>query len=260
MLTILLMALLSLIGPLWSVSHASTAGQTPVDYHFEDGMMPGAMTRMRVRPRILTEDDNSFLRITGSAGDRQAIPASLRYRNRSTVMVTPAPTAMPLIRDANRRQTYSAKLRFYGQKPQGVNFELYQHARATGGYGTRDGRGPVVIMWRLANGHVMMGANYANETKRTTFDAGFIPSATWHTYTVKAVWSHDPKVARLDFYVDGDLKGRVQGRGVNLGPTSNHLPAMKVGLYGDHAVGVLDVDDVHAGPSLAGGEGAEPEG
>ena len=73
--------------------------------------------------------------------------------------------------------------------------------------------------------------------------------STWHTYTVKAVWSHNPSEGRLEFYLDGKLKRTITGRDVNLGPNSNRLPTMKLGMYGDYAVGVIDVDNVKAGPS-----------
>ena len=87
---------------------------------------------------------------------------------------------------------------------------------------------------------------------------GVIAIGAWHTYTVKAVWSHDPSQGRLEFYVDGKLKGKVTGRDVNLGPKSNRLPEMKLGLYGDYAVGVIDVDNVKANPSSGGNGGSSP--
>ena len=36
----------------------------------------------------------------------------------------------------------------------------------------------------------------------------------------------------------------VTGRDVNVGPTSNRIPALKLGLYGNEARGVIDVDNV----------------
>jgi hypothetical protein len=70
---------------------------------------------------------------------------------------------------------------------------------------------------------------------------------------VKAVWSHDPSVGRLEFYLDGQLKHTITGRDVNLGPESNRIPEMKMGLYGDYATGIIDVDNVKAGPTSGSG-------
>jgi Polysaccharide lyase len=78
---------------------------------------------------------------------------------------------------------------------------------------------------------------------------GYIPAGTWHTFMVKAVWSHDPSKGRIEFYLDGALKLKVTGRDANLGPTSNRIPSFKLGMYGDYAVGRIDVDNVRAGPT-----------
>ncbi len=66
---------------------------------------------------------------------------------------------------------------------------------------------------------------------------------------MKAVWSHNPSEGRIEIYFDGTLKKKITGRDVNLGSTSNRIPEMKMGLYGDYAVGKIDVDNVKAGPS-----------
>jgi hypothetical protein len=221
-----------------------------VSLNFEDGVRRGDPTQMQVPPKILSENGNEFMRITGSAGDKESIPSSYPNRNRSTVQFTSAAQNMPLLSDSNERQTYSAKIRFHDNTgTDGVVFELYQSA-PTGSttYGTKDGKGPVVICWRK-DGHVWCRANYANETKADTVDLGFIPAGTWHTYKVNAVWSHNPSEGRIEIYLDGTLKKKVTGRDANLGPDSNRLPTMKLGLYGDYAVGKIDVDNVKAGPS-----------
>jgi hypothetical protein len=232
----------------------SVHGQTTVNYDFEDGIVRGDPTRMKVPPKIITENGNKFMRITGSTGDCESVPSSkCPPRNRSTVMFTSNQGSMPLITSTNMRQTYSARIRYTKVSGwSGVTFELFQSGQKTGGYGTTDGYGPVIIMSREASGHVRAGANYANETKRTSVDLGYVAVGSWHTYTIKAVWSHDPSQGRLEFYLDGKLKKTISGRDVNLGPTSNRLPAMKLGLYGDNAVGIIDVDNVKAGPSSGG--------
>jgi Polysaccharide lyase len=242
---------LVLMGALWLIPLASVHGQTTVHYNFEDGILRGDPTKMQVPPKILTENGNEFTRITGSAGDKESIPSSHPNRNRSTVQFTSSYSSMPLISDANMRQTYSAKIRFHDNTgTDGVVFELFQYAPGgeSGGYGTRNGTGPVIICWRK-DGRVQCRANYANETKADTVDLGAIPAGTWHTYMVKAVWSHNPSAGRIEIYLDGTLKKRITGRDVNLGPASNRLPSMKLGLYGDYAVGKIDVDNVNAGPS-----------
>jgi hypothetical protein len=243
-------ALMSVMGlvPLTSVQ-----AQTTVNYTFEDGVLRGDPTRMQVPPTLLTEHGNTFMRITGSAGDRDAIPGKYSKRNRSTVGFTSGYSRMPVLSEANMSQTYSAAIRFHEHTGTGgVVFELFQGAPGGGGrYGTRDGTGPVVIAWR-SNDHVFFRANYANETQWDMVDLGVIPAGSWHTYTVKAVWSHHPSQGRLEFYLDGQLKKTITGRDVNLGPASNRLPTLKLGLYGDHAVGSIDVDNVQAGPSRTG--------
>jgi hypothetical protein len=238
------------MGATWLVPLGSAHGQTTVNYTFEDGLMRGDPTAMKVPPKILTENGNEFMRITGSSSDKESIPSTYPNRNRSTVQFLSSYSSMPLLSDSNERQTYSAKMRFKENTgTDGVVFELYQNA-PTGSttYGTKDGKGPVFVCWRT-NGHVYCRANYANETKWDTVDLGYIPAGSWHTYMVKAVWSHNPSEGRIEIYLDGVLKKRITGRDVNLGPASDRLPTMKLGLYGDYAVGVVDVDNVKAGPS-----------
>jgi len=243
----------AVLGALWMVAPTAAQAQTNVNYNFEDGQLRGDPTKMQVPPKILSENGNEFMRITGSSGDKQSIPASKPNRNRSTVEFTSHYTDMPTISEANRRQTYSAKMR-YTKQPQnsGVNFELFQGAPGgEGGYGTRNGTGPVIQGWRKTDGHVIFRANYANETKWDSVDMGYVALNSWHTYTVKAIWSHDPKQGRIEIYFDGKLKKTISGRDTNLGPDSNRLPMFKLGMYGDYAVGVIDVDNVQALPTPA---------
>jgi Malectin domain/Polysaccharide lyase len=238
---------------------ASVHAQATVNYNFEDGVLRGDPTSMKVPPKIITENGNKFMRITGSTGDCESIPADLcPPRNRSTVRFTSSYMSMPILSDSNRRQTYSADIRFHGDAGiDGSVFELFQGAPGgEGGYGNVNGTGPVVRFWR-AHGHVYFHALYANETKRDVIDLGAIRAGAWHNYRVKAVWSHNPREGRLEVYVDGKLKKTITGRDVNLGPDSNRLPMLKLGLYGDHATGSIDVDNVKAGPS-GGGDSTPP--
>jgi hypothetical protein len=240
---------LALLGAGWLGPLASAQAQTTVNYNFEDGVVRGTPTQMQVPPKILTENGNKFMRITGSAGDKQAIPDKYPNRNRSQVKFTSHYPNMPLITSANMRQTYSFDMRFKDDAGNdGMVFELFQDGTIPETYGARNGTGPVVSMWRK-DGRVWGRAWYANSTKFTNFDLGPVRSGQWHTYKVVAVWSHTPSQGRIEFFFDGVRKLLVTGRDSNLGPDSNRLPMLTLGLYGDYAVGAIDVDNVKAGPS-----------
>jgi hypothetical protein len=232
------------------ISTTLAHAQTAVHYDFEDGQRRGHAVPMKVPPQMLTEGGNTFMRITGSTGDCSHMPSSLcPPRNRSTVAFTSVFSQMPVITSQNMRQTYRADLRFMGSTDSGVVFELFQGAPGgEGGYGNRNGTGPVVIFWRTRDG-VEGRANYRNETAFSNFDLGTVRAGDWHTYMVKAVWSHEPSEGLIEIYFDGHVRMRVTGRDVNLGPDSNKIPEFKIGLYGDHATGIVDVDNVFAGPT-----------
>jgi polysaccharide lyase-like protein len=239
-----------LLGALCLLPAAPAQAQSTVNYSFEDGLLHGTPTAMKVPPKILTENGNHFMRITGSSSDKQSIPASHPARNRSTVTFTSKYSSMPLLSSTTMRQTYSAKVRFHDNTgSDGVVLELFQDGPQSGGYGTPDGNGPVFICWRN-NGRVKCRANYANETKATAVDLGVMPAGTWYTFKVNAVWSHNASQGRIELYVNGSRRLLVTGRDSNLGPTSSRIPAFKLGLYGDYAVGQLDVDNVTAKPWL----------
>jgi hypothetical protein len=241
-----------LLGALCLLPITSAQAQTTVNYTFEDGVTRGDPTQMKVPPQILTENGNKFTRITGSRGDKESIPASYPDRNRSYVAFTSHYTKMPTITDANRRQTYSARIRYGApMHNSGVNFELYQDGPVKGGYGTADGRGPVMQCWRGTDARFNCRAYYASGTKGETVFLGYVALGTWHTYTIKAVWSDNPSQGRLDFYFDGQLKRTLTGRPTNQSVDSNRLPMFKLGMYGDNALGHIDVDNVQAGPSSA---------
>lgn len=222
----------------------SLQAQTAIDYTFEDRRLRGDPTAMVVAPKIITSLGNSYMRITGSAADKENIPVTQPDRNRSTVEFTQNAKVMPYLTDVNRRQTYSAKLRFSSNTgSNGVIFEMFQSAPNSGTYGTRDSNGPVFICWRVT-GQVSCRANYDNETRWTAVNLGRIAAGVWQTFRLNAVWSHDPRVGRLELLVNGTRRLLVTGRGTNLGPQAKKLPMMKLGLYGDHALGHLDVDSL----------------
>lgn len=235
----------------------SALAQTPptpslsyaVNEDFEDGQYSGTATKMEVPPKIVEEDGNRFLRITGSGEDKESIPSQYPNRNRSTIFFTSPPKSMPVLNDSNRRQTYSADLRVTPDNMTAPSFhasifELYQWADGeTETYGQRNGIGPTArFLWTNPNGGVFDNY-YNNETERDRYRFSATPGK-WHRYTANAVWSNDPNVGRIEIYLDGKLLNVFTGKPTNLGPNSNRLPALKFGLYGDFATGTLDVDNV----------------
>jgi hypothetical protein len=241
---------------LWGLLSASTVSGATT-YNFEDGQLRGDPTSMRVAPRIIQEGSNHFMRITGSRGDCESLPDALcPPRNRSTVKMTQHWHDMPGVTPANRTQSYRVKMR--PNVAHGVIFELFQGGDGgEGGYGNRNGTGPVVIFVR--NGHNIWGrANYANETQATEWNCGSVPSGSWITLGIDAVWSHDPGVGRIEAFCGGRSVRTITGRSVMLGEGSNRLPMLKVGMYGDNATGQVDVDDIQVGAGAGGGGPVDP--
>ena len=130
--------------------------------------VPGTPVPMKVPPKMITEGEKTFMRITGSAGDCSAIPSHLcPLKNRSTVWLTSHYANMPLLTNANMRMTYTMDLRFHGNTgTDGKVMSLFQDGPQTGGYGTKDGQGGVVNL-RRHNGRMTAYAMYANNTKST---------------------------------------------------------------------------------------------
>jgi hypothetical protein len=249
---------LGLMCAVWLGPLASVHAQTTVNYNFEDGVKRGRPTSMRVPPKIITENGNEFMRITGSASDCQSVPSDLcPPRNRSTVTFTSHYSKMPLITSANMRQTYSADIRVQAKCPEsdpppwGNGCSIFEFFQAgdikTGGYGTHDGTGPSARFMNR-NGNMVFENRYNNETKITVIELNTKANA-WHNYKLVAVWSHDPDVSKLEVYVDNKRKGVISGHDVNTGPKTNRLPLVKLGLYGDYATGVIDVDNIKVNPS-----------
>lgn len=227
----------------------SSVGRSVVHEDFSDGLYSGLQTSMQVKPRIMTEGGRTFLRITGSSGDKYAIPARFPDRTRSTVTFTSHYNAMPLLGDHNQRQTYRADLRVSPRCPQGCSiFEMFQGAPGgEAAYGAPNGTGPSA-RFMVVNGRAKFETRYENEHKIDLYDLG-VAAEAWHTYEVVAVWSHDPRVGRFDVSVDGTHRCTVRGRDVCLGPLSNRIPMVKFGLYGDHVEGTCDVANIHLYPT-----------
>jgi hypothetical protein len=222
-------------------------GTDTVDEDFEDGAYTGVPTQMKVLPQILEENGNKFLRITGSREDKQDIPSGESDRSRSTIRFTAHHGEMAVLTDANLRQTYSADLRV-NTNGKATVFELFQHADSEDDscgdepYGARNGIGPTA---RFKGDDFYNCYNNENTCDKYTVKA---TPGKWHRYLVNALWSYDKNVARLEVYLDGVLIHMITGKPTNLGPNSNRIPELKLGLYGDFATGTIDLDNIRVGP------------
>jgi len=235
---------------------ANMGGQVTLSRNFQDKVLPNrpydSAFVAKTKPQILTENGNSFLRITGAYGDNSNVTPDAAHakRVRSTLFMTETSTKMPVLTDDNKTQYYSADIRFNDNlDPSTVvdnNFmELYQYADSESEtYGAKNGIGPTARFSRESNGHVYFENNYANETKQKKVDLGYYAPGEFNNFGLKAVWSNDPNEALFEVYVNGELKQTLTGLPSNLGPNSNRLPGLKFGLYGDNAVGSIDLDNV----------------
>jgi hypothetical protein len=251
-------ACLALMCAVLLVPLASAQAQSVVNEDFEDGQYSGNATSMQVPPKIMDEGGNNFLRITASSGDKSSIPSSIPQRTRSTIQFTTTSTKMPLITDANRRQTYSAdiRVRMNNANAGASIFEMYQFATGDSeSYGEPNGTGPAArFLWEKGN-HLIFEHRYDNERKIDKYDFGALTSGRWYNVQLKAVWSADPSVGRFEVYLDGNRRFTITGKPAAMGPKSDHLPAVKLGLYGDYLAGsTIDIDDLHINPT-----GSAPE-
>ena len=237
------------VDPAPGLALRANVGRAEVHEPFTDGTYYGQPTDMQVKPKIMTEDGRTFLRITGSSGDKHAIPAAFPARTRSTIWFTSHFRAMPLLAPHNLKQTYRADLRIGPTCPNGCSvFEMFQDApEGTGAYGSQNGSGPSA-RFIVVNGRMKFETRYNNEHKVDVYDLG-VAADQWHTYELVAVWSHAPRVGRFDVSVDGRHRHTIRGRDVNMGPTTHRLPAVKFGLYGDHVTGHCDVTNIHCFPT-----------
>ena len=208
---------------------------------FEDGQMAGHPTRMAVPPQIITEGGRSFMRITASSSDRQAIPDDYEDRSRATVAYASGPVN-------------TARVRFHAST-RGIFFELFQRGGRTGGYGTKDGQGPVYICW-VDGGRVGCRGNYVvgGQLKFHTVQLGSMRDGQFHTFTLR-------RNGGSELMVDGRVVHRVPAAHANL-TSASHDAEFKLGMYGDDiAGGILDVDEVITGNGqggCTGGEGPPP--
>lgn len=223
---------------------------------FEDGKLPNrpydSAFVARIKPQLLSENGNHFMRITSNYGDNSNTPATPKYKKRvraTTYLTETTGTHMPVLTADNNRQFYSVDIRFYDNFVKGLpvnsNFmEFFQHADAEQeSYGKKNGIGPAARFHRDQNKHVYFDNNYNNETKQERIDLGYFPENEWHNFAVKAIWSPRPTEGLFEVYVDGKLKAVLKGNPSNLGPLSSRLPGVKFGLYGDNATGTIDVDN-----------------
>jgi hypothetical protein len=219
-------------------------GRVTLDLDFEDGQVPTLQTSMEVPPQILSEGGDAFLRITGSPGDRDSIPASAPDANRSTVWVTAAYYNMPRLTDANRSQVYEADIRLWdAHGNDGAVLEWFQDGQGDESYGEHNGIGPAA-RFLVLDGRVIFLHCWDDERACASKDLGPVPVGDWRRYRLRAVWSDDPDEARLEVSIDGRVRYTGTGVPTNLGPGSTGLPGMKIGLYGDAAVGHVDFDNV----------------
>lgn len=225
-------------------------------WDFEDGVLSRwtGRTSMAVPPKLILEDGNYFMRITKSVTDCDSIPAEdCGTRSRTTVSLTESSANMPLISDANNRQTYSARVRYDNNSgARGDTFELTMRGTLPETYSaTNNGTGPVTRLWRV-DGDVQYRINYDNQSKVQSVTES-IPAGQWHTYTVKAVWSANPAIGRVEWSRDGVVKNLRLGNSL-LGDDSNRIPQMKVGMYSNNipAGSTVDYDNLAAYPTDAG--------
>ncbi len=233
-------------------------GQTLINTTFEDGKLPDRQYDSafvaKVKPQLLNENGNNFMRITAQYGDNSnTVVTNPRHvkRVRSTVYLTESGTYMPQLTNANKKQFYSVDVRFHddpsiksGDRVDGNFMEFFQIADGESeDYGKKNGIGPAARFSREEDGHVYFENNYDNETKQKKVDLGYFPEDEWHNFGVNAVWSNNANEAKFEIYVDGQLKTTINDLPSNLGPNSNHLPGVKFGLYGDNAIGQIDIDN-----------------
>jgi Polysaccharide lyase len=232
------------------------------NFGFDDGEIRGSCTRMTVKPKIVAEGGRTFLRIVGSPKDKSAIPPALTKRNRSTIQFTSNYRSMSKLTDANREQTYRIDLRVVPNHPSfggdsrnskwryASIWEFYQYADGQReNYSRRNGIGPACrFLWRQDN-HMIFEHRYNDEETIEHYDLGYVEPGSWHTYGLDATWSYDPRVGKYDVYMDGELRFKVRGKPTNLGPKSSRIPMVKVGLYGDYAIGTVDVDNLRCNPA-----------
>jgi parallel beta-helix repeat protein len=241
----------------WPVLAAAQAITT--FYHdFEDGQTHVvSRTTMAIKPAVVTEGSQKFLRLTHSTNNCDSTPdGSCPPGGRTEVFFTSGQASMPLISAApGQSWTYEMDIRFSSDA--GMNAEamqLFMDGTENECYGCQNGTGPVFRLWRGQT----TGTNltFMHWTKNETSLASAVRTVlagTWHTYKVVVIWSHDPSIGRLEAFFDGARVLNVSGVTV-LGDDSNRIPAVRVGPYGPTIPNgtIMDVDNVAAYPTDQG--------
>lgn len=231
---------------------------TPYILHdFEDGVFDLDRNPNSLVPtRIDTDPDgNSYLRIEANYGDQDWIPSRFEDRVRSFVWATERHHNMDPLTEDNALQSYSADIRFHGYDGargpvRNQFFELFQTSSTNpeNSYGDKSGdTGPNIRFTHLEDGTVRVSYTTKDASNTTVWNSevlGTFQNDTFYNFRIDAVWSHDPAEGRYDVYVDDELRLTIENIATNVGPTADLLPSLKLGLYGDNAVGVVDVDNV----------------
>jgi len=242
-------ACLALMGAVWLVPLASAHAATIVNEDFEDGQYTGKKSSMKVPPKIMEENGNKFLRITGSSSDKDGLGycnGDCPNRNRSSIDFTQEVSLSNL----PKNWTYSADIRILNLNPKALEVNpIAVNVNTSAGYcGNRiQVFGPNSSYTSKLPGHYYFDRRLKPSTGSFNVDLGAYNISQWHTVKIDAVFSTDPKVGRMNISIDGKLKKTWTG---NTHPTCGWLTPVSVfGLYGDYSTGIVDVDNIHINPT-----------
>jgi Polysaccharide lyase len=203
--------------------------------------------RAKVKPALLFENGNHFVRITGSPGDNFSTGGHAD-RVRSEIPIGASRAAEGTI------VTYSFSLRLGDNPPEAaVIMQLFQDgAGPVQGYAVAgDGTGPTVWITYSANEGLKMRNYFNDERDSQEVSLGQIPPDQFVHIDMTVHWSltNEGWVAT---WVDGQLAGIMHGAPTNLSPNSHENVSMRVGTYGDGGAGSLDFDNIeirYGGPN-----------
>lgn len=232
-----------------------------IQFDFEDGVFDlDRNPNSQVPTRIAYDPDgNAYLRIEANYGDQDWIPKVHEDRVRSFVWATERHAKMAPLTEDNKAQSYSADIRFMGYegatgRVTNQFFELFQTSSTNPetGYGDRSGdTGPNIRLTHSDTGQVRVSYTTKDEAGQTVWHSaslGRFEEGVFYNFRIEAVWSHDAAEGRYAVYVDDVLAFSVADIATNVGPTADLLPSLKIGLYGDNAVGVVHVDNIDVAP------------
>ena len=235
-------------------------GRNHILYDFEVDRQPipaHKFTKPKVKPRLVTEDGNTFLRMYGSIEDKFPVDPWKVTTSRTTVGASVIRSQLPDYSELTKAQYYSAHIRAdkdHYDKGSASIFELFQSGyRAPYGSGGFDSKGPVA-RFLISKDKLVFFVNYDETTKQNIYTHGKWDPNHWYHLEIYAVWSHDPNEGLIEAYVDGKLLARFSGRGTILGPRSYKIPYAKFGLYGKYSTGRIDIDNIETGPWRRRGE------